>query len=184
MLKRPIASVLAGLSMSLLTAVALTDEGHFNDYVDVDGNISLPDDFRKNMVHMGSWFVPDGEASGFHDVYTEASTIEAYRLNGEFPDGATIVKELRAANAGDYTTGKGVNHATGDLKQWFVMVKDAEGRFPDNANWGSGWGWALFKPDAPADNVSGNYRSDCLGCHVPAQSNDYVYVEAYPTLAR
>ena len=51
----------------------------FSTYVDKDGNISLPADFRKNMVHLGSWFVPEGEASGFHDVYSKPITVEAYR---------------------------------------------------------------------------------------------------------
>ncbi|MEL7538837.1 MAG: cytochrome P460 family protein [Pseudomonadota bacterium] len=172
-----------GLAVFLLSVPAFTEEERFSDFVDADGNIRLPDDFRKNMVHMGSWFVPEGGASGFHDVYTEPSTIEAYRKTGKFPDGATLVKELRGAAAGNYTTGQGVSYATGELKQWFVMIKDAKGRFPDNAIWGSGWGWALYKPDAPEKNVASNYRTDCLGCHVPAQANDYIYVEAYPTLS-
>lgn len=131
---------------------------------------------------MGSWFVPEGDASGFHDVYTEASTVSAYRKTGQFPDGATIVKELRGARKGDYTTGNNVGYAVDAVKQWFVMIKDAKGRFPDNPRWGEGWGWALFKPDAPTQNAVTNYRADCLGCHVPAKANDWVYIEAYPTL--
>lgn len=179
-----ITAIVVGWSLLSLPIVAFTEEGQFSDYVDAEGNISLPEDFRKNMVHMGSWFVPDGEASGFHDVYTDASTIDAYRRTGEFPDGATLVKELRVANVGDYTTGLSVNYATGELKQWFVMIKDAKGRFPGRGAWGSGWGWALFKPGSASKNVVSNYRTDCLGCHIPAQLKDYIYVEAYPTLMR
>ena len=74
------------------------------------------------MVHLGSWFVPEGGASGFHDVYTEKESVESYRETGKFPDGATLVKELRAAQSGVFTTGAGVSHATVDIKQWFVMV--------------------------------------------------------------
>jgi len=99
-----------------------------------------------------------------------------------FPDGATLVKELWASNAGSYTTGEGVSHATDGLKQWFVMIKDTEGRFADNPLWGNGWGWALYKPDNCLTNVAMDYKTDCLACHVPAQENDWVYVEAYPTL--
>ena len=156
----------------------------FSPFVSADGSITRPKDFRTEFVHLGSWFVPEGGASGFHDVYTQRSSAEAYRAHGAFPDGAVLVKELRASTAGNYTTGAGVAFANEDLKQWFVMVKDSKGRFPGNPLWGKGWGWALFKPDAPDRNVATNYEADCLGCHAPAQKTDWVYVEAYPTLRK
>ncbi len=134
------------------------------------------------MVHLGSRFVPEGGASGFHDVYTERENVEAYKKDGKFPDGATLVKELRAHESGDFTTGEGVSHSTNGLKQWFVMVKDSENRFPENANWGAGWGWALFKPDSKDINASTDYEADCIGCHIPAEATDYVYTQAYPML--
>ena len=171
----------AALLFGYMQTAALADEA-FSPNVDDAGNISLPDDFRTTMVHLGSWFVPEGGASGFHDVYTEQATAEAYRQTGKFPDGATLVKELRASAAGSYTTGQNVSYATGNLKQWFVMVKDTQGRFADDPRWGDGWGWALFKPDNPGNNVAADYKTDCLGCHVPAKANDWVYTEAYPTL--
>ncbi|MEH6649844.1 MAG: cytochrome P460 family protein [Motiliproteus sp.] len=170
-------AVLFGLTAS--SAIA-TDK--FSPYVDAKGNISFPEGFQTSMVHLGSWFVPEGGASGFHGVYTEKENVEAYRKNGKFPDGATLVKQLRASTSADYTTGSGVSHATQELKQWFVMVKDSKGRFADNPQWGDGWGWALFKPDDRAKNVSSDYQKDCLSCHVPAEDKDYVYTEAYPIL--
>lgn len=94
------------------------------------------------------------------------------------------MKELRPSHSGTYTTGENVSYAVGELKQWFVMIKDTQNRFPDNPLWGDGWGWALFKPDAPARNVATSYKADCLGCHVPAKATDWVYVEAYPTLTK
>ncbi len=173
---------LAGvLTAALMVSPVIAHEG-FSRYVDEQGNISFPEGFRTNMVHLGSWFVPAGDASGFHDVYTEKATAEAYRSTGKFPDGATLVKELRASNEGSYTTGQGVSYATDGLKQWFVMIKDTKGRFGDNPLWGDGWGWALFKPDDKAKNVATKYKTDCLGCHIPAKANDWVYTEAYPTL--
>ena len=174
-----------GVAFAVFASVALTpveaDEG-FSPYVDENGNISFPNGFRSSMVHLGSWFVPDGGASGFHDVYTEKESVEAFRKTGKFPDGATIVKELRASEAGSYTTGTNVSYATDGLKQWFVMIKDQKGRFVDNPIWGDGWGWALYKPGDKATNVASSYKTDCLGCHVPAKANDWVYTEAYPTL--
>ena len=150
--------------------------------VDSDGNISFPQGFGTSMVHLGSWFVPSGGASGFHGVYTEKASVEAYQKTGKFPDGAVLVKELRGSRTADYTTGQGVSHATGELKQWFVMVKDSHNRFNDDPLWGDGWGWALFKADDPQTNVAKDYKTDCLGCHVPAKDNDWVYTEAYPIL--
>ena len=154
----------------------------FSNYVDAKGNIQLPDNFRMNMVQLGSWIVPEGGASGFHDVYTERESAEAFQKTGKFPDGATIVKELRASKAGDYTTGQGVSYATAELKQWFVMIKDSKNRFISNPVWGDGWGWALFKTDDKTRNVAADYKADCLGCHVPAKDNDWIYIEAYPGL--
>lgn len=172
------------LALALLAPLTVSATDGFSPYVDAAGGISLPEDFRGNMVHLGSWFVPEGEASGFHDVYTEPETAAAYRATGQFPDGATLVKELRASDVADYTTGKGVHSASAQIKQWFVMVKDAQGRFGANPIWGDGWGWALFKPDAPGTNAAADYRADCLGCHTPAKETDWVYVQAYPTLGK
>ena len=169
--------------LSNLNASADTNESDFSAYVDNDGNISLPKDFRLTMVHLGSWFVPEGGASGFHDVYTEAETVKVYRQTGKFPDGATLIKELRADHKADYTTGANVSAAT-QIKQWFVMIKDSKGRFKNNPVWGNGWGWALIKTDNPMINVATDFKTDCLGCHVPAKINDWVYIEGYPTLAK
>lgn len=171
-------TALLGLNVS----TAMAKDG-FSPYVDRQGNISFPQGFRTSMVHLGSWFVPEGGASGFHDVYSERESVEAYRKTGKFPDGATLVKELRASTTADYTTGKGVSYSTPGLKQWFVMIKDRKGRFANNPLWGDGWGWALFKPDDTGKNLSANYKNDCLSCHVPAKDKDWVYTEAYPILS-
>lgn len=173
--------------MTLLVFSATTTvnaDSSFSAYVDGSGEISFPEGFRTSMVHLGSWFVPEGPASGFHDVYSEKSSAEAYRKTGKFPDGATLVKELRASHSGSYTTGNGVSYATGELKQWFVMIKDSKGRFETSSLWGDGWGWALFKPGDKDTNVASNYKTDCLGCHQPAKDKDWVYTEAYPTLSK
>lgn len=180
---RYVSLVIIMMSSWMLTMPSLAVD-NFSVYVDASGAITLPQDFRKTMSHLGSWFVPEGDASGFHDVYTEAESVEAYRKNGKFPDGATLVKELRPARSGSYTTGEQVRYAEQSIKQWFVMIKDSKGRFADNGSWGDGWGWALFKTDAPTKNASANYKQDCLGCHTPAKQNDWVYVEAYPTLSK
>ena len=176
-------SMVFAISTVATPKVGYSMEMHnFSPYVDKSGNISLPPDFRISMVHLGSWLIPEGDASGFHDVYTEAETAIHYRKTGKFPDGATIVKELREAKFGDYTTGKKVGYASSNIKLWFVMVKDTQGRFHGNQSWGDGWGWALIKTDDVNKNTSTDYKKDCLGCHVPAKDKDWVYVNEYPTL--
>lgn len=150
-------------------------------FVADDGQIEFSPAKLERLVHLGSWFVPEGDAAGFHHVYTQRAAIERFRDAGRFPDGAVLVKEIVRARRGSYTTGADVASAT-RTQQWFVMVKDARGRFPDHPLWGDGWGWALFGSEAPTTNVASDYRADCLGCHAPAQRSDWVYVEGYPAL--
>lgn len=157
----------------------------FSDYVDGKGAITLPTSYREEWSHIGSWVVPDERAPGygFHDVYTQQNTVDAYKKTGKFPDGAVLVKEIRTIKSGPLTTGPKVEWA-GDNAVWFVMVKDEKGRFAGNLNWGDGWGWALYKADDPSKNVSTDYKKDCIGCHVPAKQTDWVYIQGYPNLRK
>ncbi len=173
---------LAWLSLCLSFAAQGDSGNDFSPWVSNEGVISFPEGFGDRMAHLGSWFVPEGDASGFHDVYTDADAIAAYRRSGQFPDGTVIVKELRSSQSGDYTTGRGIHYPGNQIKQWFVMIRDRESRFEGNPIWGDGWGWALFKPGSKHSNSANNYRTDCLGCHVPARDTDWIYVEAYPVL--
>lgn len=82
-----------------------------------------------------------------------------------------MIKELRASSTMAMTTGSNVQHVT-----------DEKGRFKNKANWGDGWGWALYYADDPSRNVSTDYKKDCLGCHIPAKKTDYIYTYGYPLL--
>lgn len=152
-------------------------------FVHEDGSLHFSPDAIEGLVHLGSWFVPSGDAAGFHHVYTQRASITAYRKTGRFPDGTVLVKEIVSNRRANYTTGADVASAT-TTQQWFVMVKDASNRFSDNPLWGDGWGWGLFLAVAPSKNVATDYRLDCLGCHIPAQSTDWVYTAGYPTLEK
>ncbi len=158
----------------------------FSPHVDVRGNISIPEDYR-SWAFLGSWHIAPEEgtgdmagAAGFHNVYMQQSAVEAYRKTGRFPDGAVLVKELLKTETGNLTTGE-ASWAT-EVEGWFIMVKDDKGRFPENPLWGGGWGWALFNSKDPRKTVTRNWRTDCLGCHVPAKQTDWVYVQGYPML--
>jgi Cytochrome P460 len=112
---------------------------------------------------------------------THSGTAAAYRLDNQFADGAVLVKEVLAGAHGRMSTGQ-ANWASDATKVWFVMIKDRKGRYPDNPLWGDGWGWALFKSDAPNKQVATDYRKDCRPCHQPARATDWVYVKSYPVL--
>ena len=99
----------------------------------------------------------------------------------DIADGTVLVKGIHGTAAGQMTTGN-VDWATDPPQVWFVMIKDAKGRFPNNPLWGKGWGWALFKADAPDKQVATDFKKDCLGCHVPAKADDWIYVKGYPVL--
>jgi cytochrome c len=157
----------------------------FSPYVTKDGGISLPAEFREKFLHLGTWAVatkPDKPVDELHGVYARPEDVEAYRKDGKFPDGAVLVKDVTSVGSDKLTTG----HATWakDVKIWFVMVKDAKGRFPKNDLWGDGWGWALFEAKDPKKNVATDYKTDCKVCHIPAKKDDWVYVQGYPILKK
>ncbi|MCB2113559.1 MAG: cytochrome P460 family protein [Parvularculaceae bacterium] len=156
----------------------------FSTIVNSKGDISRPTDYATNpdWVHIGSWSVVNAEAKvdGMHNVYTTRDVVAEYAATGAFPDGAVLVKEVAGVDHAQLSTGNA--HWSGEPAVWFVSVKDASGRFADNPLWGEGWGWALFKADAPMTQVATDYRADCLGCHLPAAESDHMYVYAYPPL--
>ena len=151
------------------------------DLVDKNGIISKPSDYRDKFQILGVFSVADQSGdTDLHYTYAPPGTAEYYRKNGKFADGTVLVKEVFGTDHGQMTTGE-VHWAKG-TKIWFVMMKDEKGRYPGNPLWGDGWGWALYKSDAPDKQVATDYKKDCLGCHVPAQSTDWVYVQGYPVL--
>lgn len=155
----------------------------FSPYVDSVGNISLPHDFETTFVHIGTISVAPKAtepANELHSTYARPQDLAAFQRDGRFPDGAVLVKEVRATNSAPMTTGSATFGAK--MKVWFVMVKDAKGRFEKNELWGDGWGWALFEGDDRTEQVAVDYRSDCRTCHVPARKNDWLYTECYPAL--
>ncbi len=153
----------------------------YSDLVDKAGIIRKPPGYRDLYQALGTFAVVDlnGDTE-LHYTWASPGTAEAYRKTGKFPDGAVLVKQTFATDHGPMTTGDA--HWATQTIVWFVMIKDDKGRYPGNPLWGDGWGWALYKSDAPDKQVATNYKKDCLGCHVPAQSTDWVYVQGYPVL--
>lgn len=151
--------------------------------VDANGNMRVPDGYRTTYEFLGTWVVASDQGPGakeLHVVYASPGVIAEYRKNGVFRDGAVLVKEVFQAQTASMTTGTVSSADT--LQGWFVMVKDGKGRYPGNKLWGDGWGWAWFDAANPLKTTSTDYKNDCLGCHVPAQASDWVYLSGYPPL--
>jgi hypothetical protein len=181
-------SVIGALAMVSLVAYgqmgAAAPEGQKAEaVVDMNGKLRVPADYRTAYQSLGSWTVLAGNGQGakeIHAVYASPGAIAAYRKDGRFPDGAVLVKEVFEAATGQMTTGM-VGHAQ-TLKGWFVMVKDSKDSHPGNKLWGDGWGWSWFDATDPLRTTSSDYKTDCLGCHVPARTSDWIYVNGYPPL--
>jgi len=178
------AASLVLLVASLVAVVrAQQPSSDFSPYVDGKGSISLPADFETTFVHLGTVSVEkaaEKPVEELHDTYTRKEDLAAFRRAGKFADGAILVKTVRAVTNEKLSTGAASYGS--DVKVWFVMVKDATGRFPDNELWGDGWGWALFEGKDRNEQVAESYRTDCRSCHVPAKQTDWVYTKCYPAL--
>lgn len=158
--------------------------GRFSPYVDEKGSISLPENFETEFVHIGTVAVapkPGEAVNEIHGTYTRKEDLEAFQRDGRFPDGAVLVKDVRATTNAKLTTGNAAFGAA--VKVWFVMIKDSKGRFPNNEIWGDGWGWGLFEGKDRTKQVAVNYSTECRSCHVPAKKNDWVYTQCYPALS-
>ncbi len=190
MFTRIISAVVALLIFATANA-GVKLQSTYDSIVDKSGNISLPENFRRDWAFLGTWSIAREDvetssaasghgAAGLHNVYTQQTTIDHFRETGKFPDGAVIIKELLKAETSSMTTGT-VSRGT-VVEGWFVMVKDTQGRFPSNPLWGDGWGWSLFNADQPASTVTTNYKTECIGCHIRARKDDWIYLNGYPVL--
>lgn len=152
--------------------------------VDENGNLRVPSGYRTSYQFLGTWAIADDKNKGakdFHVVYASPGTIDAYRKNGRFADGSVLVKEVLQSTTQKMTTGT-VSRAQ-KLVGWFVMVKESKNVHPNNKLWGNGWAWSYFDAKSTTKTTSTNFQTDCLPCHVPARSTDWVYVQGYLPLS-
>jgi hypothetical protein len=151
--------------------------------VDAQGNLHVPSNYRAVYEFLGTWAIAADKGIGssqLHNVYATPGTIAAYHTSGHFPDGTVLIKEVYETSTAPMTTGT-VSHAQA-LKGWFVMVKDSKDSHPGNLLWGDGWGWSWFDAGNPTMTTSTNYKTNCLSCHIPAKSTDWIYAPGYPAL--
>ena len=173
---------LAGVAGSQLVKAETRARSDGFALVDKAGNIRKPPGYRDHYQALGAYTIHDPKGGEeIHYTWASPGTAEHYRKTGTFPDGAVLVKETFTTDHGPMTTGD--SHWASRTKVWFVMIKDDKGRFPNNPLWSEGWGWALFTADAPDKQVATAFTKDCQGCHIPASSTDWVYVQGYPVLS-
>jgi Cytochrome P460 len=168
-----------------MTAPSLAQAAEVASIADATGSLHVPTDYREKYEFLGSWAIAADKGQGsqqIHVVYASPGAIEAFRQHGAFPDGTVLVKEVHSTTTAPMTTGAVSREQ--DLKGWFVMVKDAKGSHPGNKLWGDGWGWSWFDAGKPTKTTSTDYKSDCLGCHIPAKSTDWIYTQGYPPLLK
>ncbi len=174
-------AIVAAVLVAAALPIALA--GLLSRHVPKDGVITVPKNYQTEWTLLGTWSIADKEkagAEGLHYVYTQPETVQYYRENGEFPDGAVLVKELRKANTSQLCTGTA--SWSSEIEGGFVMNRDREDRFSGNALWGDGWGWAYFAAGDPDKTTTKDYRAECIGCHIPAKGDEWVYVRGYPVL--
>jgi hypothetical protein len=147
--------------------------------------LHVPDGYARTYEYVGTWAVAADQGAGskeMHVVFASPGAVAAFRRTGHFPQGAVLVKEVRAATTGPMTTGT-VSHPA-KLKGWFVAVRDTRNSHPGNKLWGDGWGWSWFDAGKPLHSTSTDYHTDCFGCHQPAKATDWMYTSGYPLLQR
>ena len=105
----------------------------------------------RTFEYLGSYAVatkPDKPVDEMHVVYARPRTSGRIAGTASSRTVRSLVKEVTPVGSEKLTTGQ--SHWATDIKLWFVMIKDAKGRFPGNDLWGDGWGWALFVAKEPA----------------------------------
>jgi len=169
-------------TLGTLWEAAAQTKTSFNGFslVDKSGNIRKPSDYRYQFQMIGAYTVLDPKGNQMDNTFASPGAADYYRRNGKFADGTVLVKEVDGTDHAQLSTGNA--NWSADTKVWFVLIKDAKGRFANNPLWGNGWGWALFNADAPDKQVATDFKKDCLGCHVPAKADDWIYVKGYPVL--
>lgn len=176
-------ALVAGCAQKSATVQALPDAD--TAIVNAAGSLRVPNDYRTTYQTLGTWAIAADTGKGskeMHIVYASPGTAAEYQKTGKFPDGAVLVKEVYETQTADMTTGT-VSHAN-KLKGWFVMVRDSKNAHPGKALWGDGWGWSWFDAGNPIRTTSTDYKTDCQGCHMPAQATDWIYVNGYPVLQK
>jgi len=152
----------------------------------VDGRLVRPANYRE-WPFLGSsvgltYAQPAGTnpAPPFANVFVNPSSYRAFMQTGKWPDGTTLILEVRRSSAEGALIQGGRYQS--DLAVLEANVKDS--RLPDGwgfFNWGRGNALLDAAPPAPA-TASVNGEGTCVDCHVKHTAVERTFVQFYPTL--
>jgi len=150
-----------------------------------DGALILPTDYH-HWVFLGSPLTPhalNGGAAGFpeyHNVYVRPEALQAYRRDGDWPEGTIMLKELQLTRPGSHPDGSSIEasgrgYFPAQLNGIDISVKDSS-RFTET----NGWGFFNFGHHAPpyAETAAVEPVEACAGCHI-ANATDMVFSTFY-----
>jgi Cytochrome P460 len=141
-----------------------------------DGRLELPKNYREWIFLSSGLDMSYGaEMSGhsaFDNVFVEPTAYREFVRSGKWPDGTSLVLEVRGAAEKGSINQHG-KFQTGELMGVEVHVKDTR-RFE------GGWAFFSFRNAQPAQMIP--LTEDCYACHKQHAAVDTTFVQFYPTL--
>jgi hypothetical protein len=134
--------------------------------------VRYPTDY-KEWIHAKTMVIEEGHPlyetfGGIHHVYANRKCLRSFRTGKEFPNGATLVFELREAKRIDNSI------QGGPVKFIAVMEKDRR-KFKDTG----GWGFEAFKGETK-ERIVKDPKKECFSCHEARKAKDFVFTEYKP----
>jgi hypothetical protein len=142
-----------------------------------DGQLRFPERYREWIyltTGLDMSYSPEPGAAGhsiFDNVFVNPSSYRAFARTGTWPDGTTLVLELRGATTGVSIDRHGKTQSA-KLMGIEVHVKDAT--LPG--------GWGFFEFHGPGSAKRTPRPAECYSCHEQHAAVDTTFVQFYPTL--
>lgn len=131
--------------------------------------------FVGSSLGMGYTQGSSGYAPDFHNIYIQPEAYRQFASSGTFPDGTTLVMEIRSPGSNVSINKQG--HFEDKLIGMDVAVKSAS-HFPEK--------WAYFNFDGPNGSLLAQAKpfpkDNCWSCHNSHGAADNVFVQFYPVL--
>jgi len=140
-----------------------------------DAGPKLPTDFQHGHL-VNSMLVTKepnktGLITGVHLIYVNPVGVDRLKRGGStpYPDGTVFVDDVREFSVNDGA------YQQGARKFLTVMVKDSK----KYASTG-GWGFQAWPGGDPTKPIVNDSLKQCFTCHVPKNTNDYVFSTYLP----
>lgn len=162
------------MALFLLTGMRGSDGPEYTS----NGNLKFPEQYR-DWVYLSSGFdmsyTRSEQGSAHHvfdNVFVNSAAYKAFVETGRWPEGATLVLEIRGAESKGSINQGGSFQGTA-LMGVEVHVKDSS-RFSGK--------WAFFGFDNGKTGKMIPQSADCYSCHAEHAAVDTTFVQFYPTL--